>query len=284
MTHASGAGWVALAGAATAASFGGLAAQLCFAVLAVGVIGMAHGASDLAIVPRPQRPLFVTLYLTAGAAYVAWWVADPAIALPLFLIISAVHFGLEDAPHGSVLERVARGVSLIATPATLHVASLSNILLAAGAPEGVSSIMAGSLAVSGAIAGGALVILGIQRSDMRLLFGKAALLLLPPLVGFSVGFLVLHALPQTIERKVQLRCSSIASYLRAVSPVLGAAVLLVALIGITMLSWDPTGVRPLFAAIAALAIPHLLITPWFAAHVHTSPVSSSTPASLPKTA
>lgn len=146
MTHASGAGWFALAGAATAASFGSLAVQLGFAILAVGVIGMAHGASDLAIVPRPRRPLFLTLYLTAGAACLAWWVADPAIALPLFLIVSAVHFGLEDAPHGSVLERVARGVSLIATPATLHVASLSNILLAAGAPEGVSSIMAGSLA------------------------------------------------------------------------------------------------------------------------------------------
>jgi hypothetical protein len=154
------------------------------------------------------------------------------------------------------------------------VASLSNILLAAGAPEGVSSIMAGSLAISGAIAGGALVIVSIQRTDTRLLFGTAALLLLPPLVGFSVGFLVLHALPQTIERKVQLRCFSIASYLRAVSPVLGAAVLLVVLIGITMLSWDPTGVRPLFAAIAALAIPHLLITPWFAARMYTSPVGS----------
>jgi len=274
VTHASGAGWVAMAGAAIAASFGSLAVQLGFAIIAVGVIGMAHGASDLAIVPRPQRPLFVTLYLTAGAACLAWWVADPAIALPLFLIVSAVHFGLEDAPHGSVLERVARGVSLIATPAILHVASLSNILLAAGAPEGVSSIMAGSLAVSGAIAGGALVILGIQRTDTRLLCGTAALLLLPPLVGFSVGFLVLHALPQTIERKVQLGCPSIAAYIRAIGPVLGAAILSVVLIGFAMLRRDPSGVRPLFAAIAALAIPHLLITPWFAARVYTSPVGS----------
>lgn len=274
---AAGIGWAILAGAALAASFGSLIVQLGFAVLAVGVVGMAHGASDLAIVAPPRRPVFVMLYMSVGAACLAWWIADPAVALPVFLIVSAIHFGLEDAPDGAMLERVARGVSLIATPATLHMASLSDILATAGAPPSAASAMAGSLAIAGAVTTGLLVVMGVQRGDWRLLGGTFALLVLPPLVGFSVGFLVLHALPQTRERQHQLGCPSVAAYLRAVGPVLGAAVVLVGLIGIAMLGRDPTGVRPLFAAIAALAIPHLLVTPWFASQREAWPRGAMIP-------
>lgn len=257
-------GWIALAGAAMVASLGDLAMQLGFTVMAVGIVGMAHGASDLAIVPPVRRPMFLLLYASTGALCLVWWMIDPGIALPVFLVVSAVHFGLEDAPDGNVLERIARGVSLIATPATLHATSLSDILLAAGAPPHALPVTTGVLAIAGAVTGGALIAVGVRRGDWHLSGGTLALMVLPPLIGFSIGFLVLHALPQTMERKAQLGCPSMSAYLRYVGPVLVAAVILVALIGATMLSRDPSGVRPLFAAIAALAIPHLLVTPWFA--------------------
>ena len=46
-----------------------------------------------------------------------------------------------------------------------------------------------------------------QRRDRHLAGGVAALLLMPPLIGFTLGFLILHALPQTTERRPTI-CSA----------------------------------------------------------------------------
>lgn len=255
-------GWSMLltgAAAVAACSFG---VQLAFAVAAIGVVGMAHGASDLAIVPHRRRAAFLAAYALVGGLCLWWWVADPALALPAFLIASAVHFGLEDAPHGGVVERVARGTSLVATPATLHMASLGDILRLGGSSATVPTMIA-VMAIAGGAAAAWLLACALRRRDLRLLAGTVALALLPPLVGFSVGFLILHAIPQTLERRDQLGCATMTAYLRATAPILAVALVLLALVGWVMLRWDSSGVRPLFAGLAALAIPHLLVTPLF---------------------
>ena len=256
-------GWSLLLGAAAAASIGSMTVQLTFAIVAIGVIGMAHGASDLAIIERRQRPLFVALYVCVGAACLWWWIADPALALPAFLIASALHFGVEDAPADRPLERVARGTSLVATPATFHASNLTDILRLGGTSPDVLPAMVSAMALSGAIAAAYLMVRASQRHDLRLLIGTMALVVLPPLVGFSVGFLVLHAEPQTVERRTQIGCATTGSYLRATAPILVAAILLATIIGVLLVHSDPSGVRPLFAGIAALAVPHLIVTPSF---------------------
>ena len=256
-------GWGLLFGAALIASFCSLTVQLAFAAIAIGLVGMVHGASDLEIVEHRRRPTFLALYVSVLLVCLWWWIADPAIALPAFLLASAVHFGLEDAPASRPFERMARGISLVATPATLHAASLTRILLSAGIQASSLPAMVSSLAIVGGIAAGCLVIIGAARHDRRLLVGTTALLILPPLVGFSVGFLVLHAVPQTKERRDRLQCVTTTAYLRTTAPVLVSAVMLVGIVGSLLLRWDPSGVRSLFAGIAALAMPHLLVTPYF---------------------
>jgi hypothetical protein len=82
---------------------------------------------------------------------------------------------------------------------------------------------------------------------------------------------MLHAVPQTKERRDRLQCvtttaylrTSVPPYLRATAPVLIAAVMMVGIVGGLLLRWDLSGVRSLFAGIAALAMPHLLVTPYF---------------------
>ena len=256
-------GWGFLLAGALVASFCVLTVQLAFAAFAVGVVGMAHGASDLAIVEHRRRPAFLMLYVSALLVCLMWWIVDPAIALPAFLLASAVHFGLEDAPASRPFERIARGISLVATPATLHATSLARILDLAGVRESGAPAMVSILAVAGGAAAACLVIIGAARHDRRLLVGTTALLILPPLVGFSVGFLVLHAMPQTKERRDRLQCVTTIAYLRATGPILVLAVLLVGIMGGVLLRWDPSGVRSLFAGVAALAMPHLLVTPYF---------------------
>jgi Brp/Blh family beta-carotene 15,15'-monooxygenase len=256
-------GWGALAGAAVVASFGTLPVQIGFAVLAIGVVGMVHGASDLAIVERSRRPLFLALYAAVMVACLLWWTMFPAVALPLFLIASAIHFGLEDAPVDAPVERMLRGVGLVAIPAVFHRADLRDLLNLASGYSTMSDGMADIMAGAGAIAAIGALTIAARRSDLRLATGTTSLLLLPPLIGFSVGFLVLHAIPQTLVRQQQIGCDGMASYLRQVAPLLAGAILVVGIIGLMVLHQETSGVRSLFAAVAALAAPHLLITPLF---------------------
>lgn len=252
-----------LTAGAVAAAFAPLPVQLAFAILGIGVVGMAHGAGDLAVVEADRRGPFLIAYGIASLTTLLWWTNDPAIALPAFLVASAVHFGLEDAPGGALFERIARGVALIAAPATLHASSYAALLRTAGGSSSSLATCTPILAATGGVAGITLLVLAWHRRDLRLAAGVTALLILPPLIGFTLGFLVLHAIPQTAERRDRLGYSSTASYLGAVAPLFAGAVLLASVVAALLVRFDPSGVRGLFAGIAALAVPHLLVTPWF---------------------
>lgn len=255
--------WSALLGAGAVTAVASVPVQLAFATVAIGVVGMAHGASDLAVITPARRPAFLSLYLAVAGTCLAWWLLQPALALPLFLLASAIHFGLEDAPSDRPIERLARGSGMILVPATLHAGAYATVLALAGGAFGLGATLSMLLPVLGGMAALILTGIAIRQRNARLATGTAALLLLPPLVGFSVGFLVLHALPQTAARRQAMGCPTTLAYVRAVAPVLGAAVIAFAAILGIVLTVEPTGVRALFAAIAALALPHLLVTPFF---------------------
>lgn len=238
-------------------------AQFTFAILGIGVIGMIHGAGDLAMVEPTRRSSFLIIYGLISLATLLCWTTEPAVALPAFLACSAVHFGIEDAPNASLLERVARGVALIMAPATVHATGYAALLHTAGGTTSGLGENSFCFALAGGVASVALLGLAWTRGDRRLAGGVAALLLLPPLIGFTTGFLILHALPQTAARRDLLGYSSTLTYLRAVAPIFVAALLLGGIVVTLLLRYDPSGVRGLFAAIAALATPHLLVTPWF---------------------
>jgi len=263
------AGWAILWMAALAASFSAPVFQIAFAVLAIGVIGMAHGASDLAIVRQGRQLFFLMSYGLAIVLCLIWWHTSPAVALPGFLLASAIHFGLEDAPDGGLAERIARGVSLIATPATLHQDEFRAILHGAGLAPTLPDTVTCSLALLGGVAAGGLLTVGFFSRNKKLITGTLALLILPPFVGFSLGFLILHALPQTEQRRDQLGYVRYTDYLRAIWPVLLGAIAIAGMAAFMLFPKGPDGFRSLFAALASLAIPHLLITPWFASRNRT---------------
>ncbi len=247
-----------------------LPVQLTFAILGIGVVGMVHGAGDLAVVAKPRRPAFLAAYGLVSLVTLFWWINQPAVALPAFLVASAFHFGVEDAPGGPMSERFARGITLILAPATLHAASYADLLRLAGGSASSLAAFTPSAAIAGGLGGALLLFLAWHRRDTRLALGVAALILLPPLIGFTIGFLVLHALPQTLERRDRLGCSSTTVYLKTVAPIFGAAILFAGVVAGLLLHFDPSGVRGLFAGIAALAVPHLLVTPWFEARTVSS--------------
>jgi Brp/Blh family beta-carotene 15,15'-monooxygenase len=255
-------GWGVLLAGAGLASIASLPVQLGFAVVAIGVIGMAHGASDLAIVAPARRTAFLACYLTAAALCLLWWLREPAAAMPLFLLASALHFGLEDGAEAGMLERLVRGVGLVTVPAALHPVGLTDLLAGATGQSTIVPAMVQTMRLFGLLAGGALLSLALPRRDGRLLAGTLALLLPPPLVGFSLGFLILHALPQTDVRRERIGCRTVFAYLRAVAPILALALVMAGACALLLVRRHG-GVEILFACMAALAVPHLLVTPWF---------------------
>ncbi|WP_220092706.1 Brp/Blh family beta-carotene 15,15'-dioxygenase, partial [Enterococcus sp. HPCN18] len=76
----------------------------------------------------------------------AWWSAFPAIALPLFLIASALHFAAEEAAAISRLQRGALGGGVSAIPAVLHPRGYEALLTLAGGMPVPSPVLAALIA------------------------------------------------------------------------------------------------------------------------------------------
>lgn len=256
-------GWGMFGLAALAASAAGAAGQLGFAVLAIAGLGLAHGASDAALVPRGRQPAFLATYIASAGTCLAAWIIWPALALPLFLLASALHFGLEDAPADRPVERLARGTLMVTGPAVIHQPALTDILHLAGGDAASAALLADGMAAAGLLALAGVGVTAAARRDPRLAIGAAGLVMLPPLVGFSFGFVLLHAGPQTVQRVARLGHPSILAYCRATAPVLAGALLVSLLAVLLFRHADASGLRALFAGLAALAMPHMLVTPWF---------------------
>ncbi len=240
-----------------------LAAQLGIAAGAVLGFGLLHGASDLALVRPAKRPTFLGGYLLVIAATWLLWRQAPTAGLLLLLALSVWHFAQDDAPPERPGERFARGVAMIAAPAVLHRAELAQLFEAITARPAFSAELAAALTVAGAGATAMLCSMGWRRRDGRLLLGVTALALLPPLVGFSLGFVILHAGPQTAERIRLTGCAGWRAHLRLIAPVMAGAFAVVALTALLLRDAPAPSLSALFAAIAALALPHMLVTPLF---------------------
>ncbi|MFS0828573.1 beta-carotene 15,15'-dioxygenase, Brp/Blh family [Pseudomonas phoenicis] len=263
--RAAGQGWLALVLCAVAVSLIGGSLPLAFAV-AVGLgLGLLHGASDLHVVNAARRLSFIACYLAAALAYLGLWQIASSVALIVFLLLSAWHFSHEDECFEHPCERLALGAFIIGAPAVLHRQTVGQLLdLASGNHTSALAIgLANALAVSGVLASAVLLGAAWRKSDGRLAAIVVATLCLPPLTGFALGFFLLHAAPQTRTRQRLLGMRKLGDYLRMTRLVLAAAALFALIVAVVFVQQEHTGTRSLFAVLAAFAIPHMLVLPWF---------------------
>lgn len=279
-------GWAAFALLGCAAAVLPGPVQFAYAAAAIVLLGLPHGASDLALVPAHRRMTFVAAYLACFLLALAWWRVAPFGALIALLLMSATHFAVEDAPATRPVERVCRGVLMVAGPALLHRAELGGLLASATAASEAARLLARAMALLAAVAMVLLpFVLGARWRDgeragaATLGAGVLALVAMPPLVGFAIGFVLLHARAQLRERMAALECPDLGGYLRRTAPVLAGAVALVGMVAIWFAAAGLPGASTLFAGIAALATPHMLVTPLWAARARYSSMSRILPAS-----
>ena len=260
-------GWGALFLSALIAALLPASWQLGYAATMIAVLGLPHGAADLALVPSDQRITFLAAYLITILLVVLVWQVSPTLALSAFLLLSLTHFATDGQLDSDWARRWTIASALIAGPAILHRAEIANLFSAVGMAAGFAAALSSFLRAVGI---GALAMLLIthppRRSDpvpaTAELLAIVTLVFAPPLIGFAAGFFVLHAYGQTIMRQKTLELSGLGTYIIKTLPILlSAAIVLLAII----LYAPPSaaGVRTLFIAISALAVPHMLVTPFW---------------------
>jgi len=245
----------------------------------VVVIGLPHGAFDGAIARHLgySRTLgglikFITVYLGLAGAVVAFWVWQPGLALALFLLISAVHFGYGDATATNGIARAVQiaahggvavfGISLFhlqqVTP--IYAALTNGDIMLAGMMTEMFPIFIMPVAAL-------YLIVAIRDAGLRPRLVELALLCLllsvvPPLVGFAIYFCVIHT--GRHMRHIWDRVSSHATPRH----ILSQAMLFTLASwggGAMMLWWLDSGnisqdlLQVIFIGLAALTVPHMIL-------------------------
>lgn len=268
--------------AALLAAAGPLPAGVQAAILAVAVIAsLPHGASDIVLAERllrarlgaAWRGAFVLAYLTAACATLLVWIAWPAGALGLFLVLSLVHFAATDlAAWPAAASRlgwiVAAGGAPIVVPALAHPAEIEGLFALLAGPGGQA--LAEALRMPGALIWGGAVLAAMLGADAGahrgplaawLIAVAAVFVLLPPLLAFALYFGVLHnarALGD-LARTTGLR--QVDFLRRSAWPSLAA------LAGLLAAWWimqahhgqSDAAIRAAFIGIAALTVPHMIL-------------------------
>ena len=171
---------------------------LAFVVL----IGLPHGAFDGAIARhlgyRASAIKFITVYLGLAAVVVAFWVWQPGLALALFLLISAVHFGYGDATAASGIARAvqiaAHGGVAVFGISLFHLQQVTPLYAALTNGDVMPAVMMIKIFPLFIMPVAALyLIAAIRDARLRHRLVELALLCLllsvvPPLVGFAIYF------------------------------------------------------------------------------------------------
>lgn len=242
-------------------------------------------------------PVFLAAYLSLSAAVIAVWVRWPLIGLLGFLAVAVMHFGSEDAhdpaehvedgPGVSTrpswahhLEVLTRGALPIVVPCVAHPSAVGEIfdllgLLGSGMDGATLARAIGSLWPVLPLAIAPALALAARRAfrhgsiqpfsrlaEIPLL--AAALVSLPPLVGFVVYFVGWHSVRHTLTWVVRLEPSNpkrgFMRFARLALPLTVATAMLGALAW-TLLpgSMNERALQVVFVGLAALTIPHVML-------------------------
>ena len=247
-----------------------------FLALAV-VAGLPHGAFDHQVGRRAFAPdhgarwwqPFLAGYLAlAVAMLLAWW-AFPVLALSIFLLLSILHFGDQDASTQAshrIVPIVAHGGIPIIVSAACHPDAIERLLavLVPGHASTVTMLLGGPLTLLWIAAVGVTLIACAARGQTDDWAAAADLILVtllfavtPPLIGFSLYFAGIHA-PRALSAAMPadgLRARELAAPLVLTILALGLGILIFVTAAGARIGDDV--VHSAFLLLSALTVPHM---------------------------
>ena len=245
----------------------------------VVVVGLPHGAFDGAIAQhlgysRTRRAMcrFIVVYLGLAGVVVAFWIWQPGLALALFLLISAVHFGYGDATaiggFARSVQIAAHGGVTVFGISLFHLQQVTPLYAALTHGDVVLAVMLTEFFPLLIMPVAALyLIAAVRDAALRPRLVELALLCLlfsvvPPLVGFALYFCVIHTgrhlrhIWDRIESDVTPRHILWQAVLFTLASWAGGAI---------MLLWLDSGnisqdlLQVIFIGLAALTVPHMML-------------------------
>ena len=250
--------------------------ETAFLALAV-IVGLPHGAFDHKVArhafltrhgARWWQPFLVGYLALVSTMLWAWW-AIPTVAFSLFLLLSVLHFGDQDAATGAPgrkMRIVAHGGTPIVVSAACHPDTVER-LFAALVPAHAHEIM---LLLGGpflllwvAVAGGSVIAYAVRgQADDRagvldLILVSLLFALAPPLIAFSLYFAAIHA-PRAFAAAMpadgfHMREMVLPLVLTMLGLALGAAIFAAG----AELPVAGNVVRTAFLLLSALTVPHM---------------------------
>jgi len=253
------------------------------ALLFVVLIGLPHGAFDGAIANHlgagrslAEAAKFITGYCAATGLVIAIWIMFPAVTLPLFLIISMVHFGRGDASAKSgpvfMMQVLLHGGLPIFGIIYFQQTSVIPLFDALTNGDSNLAILTSNIMVPvmGLMAG-LYGFMAFRDASLRARFAEFILLavvfaFLPPLVSFALYFCIIHTgrHMRCIWHVLASSSSPKGLYRQAASFTLASW-----LVGGAAFLWLKTGdldaalLQVVFIGLAALTVPHMILVDGF---------------------
>ena len=236
--------------------------------------GLPHGAYDIALLKRTATlgrsglVLAVAAYIAIVGLMALLWIGLPLLALILFLAVAAIHFG-EDWPMLDVpLLRFAAGAAVIAAPTIGHSSDVSVLFVAMSDQRAavVAQIITAAAPVTLLVTSVGIFAawrIGSRQWAAAMAICLALLLILPPVAGFALFFVFLHA-----PRHLRQARTTLIEMKRARWLATGALFSGVAIVGwwaqqqLVPREIDEVLAAQAFQLLAAVAVPHLVLSRW----------------------
>ncbi|WP_310497366.1 Brp/Blh family beta-carotene 15,15'-dioxygenase [Sandarakinorhabdus sp.] len=235
------------------------------------VFGLPHGSLDLALLRRAgatgSTVCLILLYVGCAAAMYLVWRLAPVLALAVFLVMAVAHFAEDWEACGSRFIATAVAAATVTAPALLHLASLRALFTLLTGDRAAAVLADLSLLVAPVALAVALVGVGLLwQSDRKKLAvlascGLAAMLLLPPMLGFAIFFCLVHSPLQFRTQTEALGLKGARQWRGVVVPIsLGG----LGMAGVIFLLHDgPSLTNSVFAVsfmtLSLLTVPHMMV-------------------------
>lgn len=166
--------------------------------------GLPHGAYDIATGRRAlmldgkNAILLLLAYISIALLMAAIWLLSPGLALSIFLLSAAIHFGQDWENLDTGLLRATAGASVICVPAIFQPEEVAQLFVAM---VGAHGEMISRIAVACAPVAILVMLTALARAflqgDREWTLAQATsfigLALLPPALGFTLFFVFLHS-------------------------------------------------------------------------------------------
>lgn len=253
------------------------ASQLILLILFIAIFGVPHGSLDalfakkaFALITRRDWFKFVGLYLLISIGVLIFWLWLPTIFFILFLGFSALHFSDDLSDIAPKLLSFLYGLNIILLPSILHANQLALLygylinnndavaIVSWMQPIAVASLLLTMLFTIG-------FYVKKQHVDTRRLleitFASLLMLIVKPLLAFTVYFCFMHSARHMVRAKFYLNEDSNKHFI--ITLVLPTLLVVIFCASIFQLlptqTVDENLVKVTFAALAALTFPHAFL-------------------------